>query len=105
MSQVPAYMMKPTGWFQIGWSTDFPVGSVAARKFFGEDVVVFRTESGALQVLDAFCPHMGAHLGFGGTVCGEMIRCPFHLWDWDAEDQNTCPPYQDLPNRAAPLRT
>lgn len=105
MSQVPASMMKPNGWFQIGWSTDFPVGSVAARKFFGEDMVVYRTESGELTVLDAYCPHMGAHLGFGGVVCGEMIRCPFHLWEWDGEGQNTLIPYQDRPNRAARIRT
>ena len=26
MRRVPPYMMKPAGWFQIGWSTDFPPG-------------------------------------------------------------------------------
>ncbi|MDO8361667.1 MAG: Rieske 2Fe-2S domain-containing protein [Actinomycetota bacterium] len=105
MSSVPAHMMKPTGWFQVGWSTDFPSGSVAARKFFGEELVIFRTESGALTALEAYCPHMGAHLGHGGTVCGELIRCPFHLWDWDADGHNASIPYQDRPNRAVRMRS
>ncbi|MSV80546.1 MAG: Rieske 2Fe-2S domain-containing protein [Actinobacteria bacterium] len=105
MNQVPAHMTKPTGWFQIGWANDFPVGSVSARKFFGDELVVFRTESGELKALEAYCQHMGAHLGFGGTVCGELIRCPFHLWDWDGEGQNACIPYQDRPNRAVRMRT
>ena len=29
-------------------------------------------------MLAAHCPHMGAHLGFGGRVVGEAIRCPMH---------------------------
>jgi nitrite reductase/ring-hydroxylating ferredoxin subunit len=44
----------------------------------GREVVVFRARSGAARVLDAHCPHLGAHLGHGGEVRGETIRCPFH---------------------------
>jgi nitrite reductase/ring-hydroxylating ferredoxin subunit len=38
---------------------------------------------GVARVLDGHCPHLGAHLGRGGTVDGNHIRCPFHGWAWD----------------------
>jgi hypothetical protein len=28
-------------------------------------MVIFRTESGEVKILEAYCPHMGAHLGYG----------------------------------------
>lgn len=33
--------------------------------------------------MDAYCPHLGAHLGIGGTVEGETLRCPFHAFRFD----------------------
>ena len=44
-------------------------------------------------VLDAFCPHMGAHLGFGGEVVGNSIKCPFHGWSFDREGKCQRIPY------------
>jgi hypothetical protein len=38
-----------------------------------------------VAILDAYCPHLGAHLGHGGTVEGEGIRCPFHAWKFNCE--------------------
>jgi 3-ketosteroid 9alpha-monooxygenase subunit A len=87
--------MKPTGWFQIGWSAEVPPGGVKPMTYFGEDLVAFRTESGKLSVLSAFCLHMGAHLGHGGTVRGECIACPYHGWEFDRDGANTKIPYQD----------
>lgn len=105
MGRLPAAMMRPAGWFQIGWSTDFPPGDVVPKTFFGQDLAVFRTGDGVLRALDAYCGHMGAHLGFGGTVDGSCVTCPFHGWQWDAEGRNTLIPYQDRPNRAVRMRT
>jgi 3-ketosteroid 9alpha-monooxygenase subunit A len=105
VSRVSGNMMKPEGWFQIGWSNDFPAGAVVARKFLGEDIVVFRTEQGTLNALDAYCGHMGAHLGYGGTVTGDCVTCPFHGWVWNASGENVGIPYQDRPNRAVRIRT
>ena len=44
-------------------------------------------------MLDAFCPHMGAHLGFGGEVVGNSIKCPFHGWSFDREGKCQRIPY------------
>lgn len=48
--------------------------------------MVFRTEEGKACVLDAYCPHLGAHLGVGGRVSGNCIECPFHGWQFDGRD-------------------
>jgi 3-ketosteroid 9alpha-monooxygenase subunit A len=104
MNSITPQMMKPTGWFQIGWTGDYPNGEVRPRHFFGEELVVYRTEEGNLHALDAFCRHMGAHLGFGGTVCGERIVCPFHGWEWSAEGENVKIPDEERTNRGRRLR-
>ena len=105
MNRVPAYMMKPSGWFQIGWSNDFAAGEIVAKHYFGEDLVVLRTESGELHALDAHCRHMGAHLGHGGKVCGDRLVCPFHGWEWSVEGENLRIPYEDRPNKGVRIRT
>ena len=60
----------PTGWFQIAYSDQIRPGEVKPLEYFDTDFVMFRTEDGQLCVLDAFCPHLGAHLGHGGKVRG-----------------------------------
>jgi phenylpropionate dioxygenase-like ring-hydroxylating dioxygenase large terminal subunit len=75
----------PNGWFAIALSEEIAPGAVAIRHYFGQDLVVFRTESGRISVVDPHCPHLGAHLGHGGRVAGERNRCPFHGWEFDAE--------------------
>ena len=75
----------PNGWFAVEWSRDLHEGDVRPLEYFGEELVLFRTRSGEARVLDAFCPHLGAHLGHGGRVMGETIRCPFHAWQYDGQ--------------------
>ena len=84
--------MKVTGWFQVAWSDEIRPGRVHSIRAFGEELVAFRAESGALSVLDAHCPHLGAHLG-DGKVTGELLRCPFHGWAFDTS--GAC---KDIPN-------
>jgi phenylpropionate dioxygenase-like ring-hydroxylating dioxygenase large terminal subunit len=59
----------------------------------GQSLVLFRTEAGEAKVLDAFCPHLGAHLGHGGKVSGDCVRCPFHAWEFNGEGRCTSIPY------------
>ena len=73
----------PNGWFAVAFSRDLHVGDVQPIAYFGEEMVLFRTRTGEAKVVDAFCPHLGAHLGHGGRVMGETIRCPFHGWQYD----------------------
>ena len=94
----PSY---PNGWFCIGFSSDFAIGQVVTRHCFGRDIVLHRTESGALRATEAHCPHLGAHLGHGGRVEGERLRCPFHGWCFDGDGQCVeIPGAQRIPPRA-----
>jgi len=34
-------------------------------------------------LIGAYCPHLGAHFGYGGQVIGKHIRCPFHSFEFD----------------------
>ena len=76
----------PNGWFAVAWSSKLSAGDVKPIHYFGQDLVLFRTRSGNPRVLDAYCPHLGAHLGHGGRVIGENVRCPFHGWSFDGEN-------------------
>jgi phenylpropionate dioxygenase-like ring-hydroxylating dioxygenase large terminal subunit len=85
---ISAHLARPSGWFQIGWSAEYPAGTVRPLRYFGRDLVGYRGEAG-LAVLDGHCPHMGAHLGHGGVVRGDDIECPFHGWRWSPDGRNT----------------
>lgn len=73
----------PKGWFVICLSEELQAGQVLSRHFGGEEVVIYRTENGKAVVMDAYCPHLGAHFGHGGTVEGELLVCPFHHFCFD----------------------
>lgn len=98
------FTWKPTGWYQIGWSADYPSASAVPLRYFGEDLVAYRGEDGSLHVLEAHCKHLGAHLGHGGKVVGDCVQCPFHGWQWGPDGTNTAIPDQASPNRARKLR-
>jgi phenylpropionate dioxygenase-like ring-hydroxylating dioxygenase large terminal subunit len=101
----PPLSMKPTGWFQIAWSDEISAGDVHKMHYFGREMVAWRAQSGRLTVMDAYCEHLGAHLGFGGHVEGEVIECAFHGWQWNHEGRNVCIPYEKRPNRGRKMRT
>jgi phenylpropionate dioxygenase-like ring-hydroxylating dioxygenase large terminal subunit len=92
MSRFP-FPRYPNGWFQVAYSEDLKPGGVLPLKYFGRDLVLFRTEAGVPHLLDAHCPHLGAHLGYGGTVKDGCIRCPFHAWRYDGSGQCVEVPY------------
>lgn len=95
--------MRPVGWFQIGWSEQWAAGEVRPLRYFGTELVSWRDEAARLHVQDAYCRHLGAHLGYGGTVLDGCLACPFHGWRWDGEGRNTHIPFRDRPNRAQRL--
>jgi phenylpropionate dioxygenase-like ring-hydroxylating dioxygenase large terminal subunit len=92
----------PFGWYALAYSDELAGGAVRPLFYFGRELVLFRTEAGRAAVLDAYCPHLGAHLGHGGQVTGESISCPFHGWQFDAAGSCTAIPYADkLPARVS----
>jgi len=98
----------PRGWYVVAFSSQLAPGAVETVHYFGQDLVLFRTQSGVLSAVDEVCPHLGAHVG-GGRVEGECLRCPFHGWGFDAGGRCVdVPGAAKVPPRAAlrswPLR-
>ncbi len=96
----------PNGWYAVAFSRDIGPGEVKRIRYFEHELVLFRTRSGKARVLSAYCPHLGAHLGEGGRVMGETIRCPFHGWQFEGETgECSTIPYCDRVPPKAKVRT
>ena len=83
----------PFGWFALCYSDELAVGEVKPLRYFDRELVLWRGEDGAPRLLDAYCPHLGAHMGYGGRVDGQHLQCPFHSWRWDGEGRAVEVPY------------
>ncbi len=88
----------PAGW--VALLPESEIGEAPQSVYVaGKALVVFRGASGTLSVLDAFCPHLGAHLGVG-RVCGETLECRFHGWRFSGDGSVVDVPY----GRRSPAR-
>lgn len=81
----------PNGWIPLVESYKVKPGTVKKAIIFGQDVIVTRSADGKqVNVLDAYCPHMGVHIGVGGRVKQvdneSCVECPFHGWTFRASD-------------------
>ena len=103
----------PRGWFMIANAAE-ATETPAPVRFFGTDMVLYRGKSGKAHLVEAYCPHMGAHLARNTTsyivldgehVQGDSIRCPFHGWRFDEHGQCDHIPYSDFVPKAACLKT
>jgi phenylpropionate dioxygenase-like ring-hydroxylating dioxygenase large terminal subunit len=93
----------PEGWFWVERSHRVAKGKAAAAELFGKKFVVYRSDSGNIHILDAHCPHMGAHL-CDGFVEGDSIRCPFHYWKFSSSGKCIEIPAQTDTRVAPPLK-
>jgi nitrite reductase/ring-hydroxylating ferredoxin subunit len=91
----------PNGWYALAASGELARGDALSTIACSLELVAFRTESGEVSVVDAHCPHLGAHLG-GGAVEGETIACPYHGWEFGTDGACVEIPYSDsrIPSRA-----
>ncbi|WP_369806832.1 MULTISPECIES: Rieske 2Fe-2S domain-containing protein [Amycolatopsis] len=87
------------GWHCLGLAEMFRDGKPHAVNAFGTKLVVFAGEDGKLNVLDAYCRHMGGDLS-QGSVKGNEVACPFHDWRWGGNGKCVSIPYA----KRVPLR-
>ena len=67
---------RPYGWFAVGRVDELPDAPVSAMRAQGTDLVLWRDDAvpgddPGWRVFDAYCPHLGAHLGVGAQA-GEV---------------------------------
>ena len=92
----------PFGWFMVAYSDELEIGDVKPLYYFGKDLVLWRGEDGKARVIDAYCKHLGAHMGYGGRVSGNNLECPFHAWEYNEEGSVQAVPYaKKVPPSAA----
>jgi len=105
----------PNGWFAVAQSNDLGPGETKNAHYFGRDLVIWREHgTGVPHVVDAYCAHLGAHMGVGsgspeshepgpGVVHEDCLQCPFHGWRYDGTGACVEIPYSEsgrIPSRA-----
>ena len=85
----------PYGWFPALLSADLAPGEVKPLRYMGRDLAIWRGHDGKPRMLDAYCQHLGAHMGYGGKVSGDLLECPFHAWRYDGEGAVKAIPYSE----------
>ncbi|MEN9718914.1 MAG: hypothetical protein RIQ99_1792 [Pseudomonadota bacterium] len=96
----------PRGWFMVAQSAEVGTTPISVR-YFGQDMVIYRGgQSGKPFMVEAYCPHMGTHLGRNTTsyvikdaehVEGDNIRCPYHGWRFGPDGKCNQIPYSPAP--------
>ncbi|WP_321795781.1 Rieske 2Fe-2S domain-containing protein [Burkholderia sp. BCC1988] len=88
------------GWHCLGLAADYRDGRPHRLDIFGTQLVAFAGDDGAIRILDAWCPHMGADLS-KGEVRGNALVCPFHHWRWGGDGSCEHVPYANrVPHKA-----
>lgn len=91
ISEIPTSQVilpYPNGWFAVCFSHELKTEQVISVNFSGKDFVIYRTKSGTVYAIDPYCPHMGAHMAYGGKISGENIICPFHGLKFDQQGKS-----------------
>jgi nitrite reductase/ring-hydroxylating ferredoxin subunit len=89
------------GWYHFAASTQIKKYKVYTFNYFGTSFVCYRDSQNSIHVFDAYCPHLGAHLGVGGKIVNDLLICPFHGWKYNATGQCVEIPYcHKVPKRA-----
>ena len=95
----------PSGWYVLAFSRQLSSGMLLTRPFVGRELVLWRTGTGRVAAMDAYCPHLGAHFGHGGRVQGEQLRCAFHGFCFDSEGRCVATGYGSKPPPTANVST
>ena len=100
----------PNAWYVVAVSKELKPGAVTSVTICGKNLVVFRPLKEPVAVLDAYCTHLGSHLGLGsqiGSVTTDCLKCPFHGWCFDRNGELRSAPTADAPigNQKAAIKS
>jgi phthalate 4,5-dioxygenase len=80
----PAGKLFRRYWLPACLSSELPEkdGAPLRVRLLGEDLIAYRDSTGAIGLVDAYCPHRRAPMFFGrNEECG--LRCVYHGWKFD----------------------
>ena len=101
----PIGLPVPSSWYCVGFSGDLATSALISRRLAGHELVLFRGLDGVAAAMDAWCPHLGAHLGVNGTCEQGEVRCPFHGFRFGTDGRCTHTPYGGKIPPTARIRT
>jgi phenylpropionate dioxygenase-like ring-hydroxylating dioxygenase large terminal subunit len=87
-SEISLDSVVRTAWHPVAVSRDLGPGEVRAVSLAGEDVVLWRGETGVHAWQD-LCIHRGVKLSLGRVVEGCALRCAYHGWTYDGAGRCT----------------
>ena len=92
----------PDGWYFVASDGALRKQTLIERTWLGQQIVVWRDDRGSVCVADAYCPHLGSHLGpeTGGKVRHGRLVCPFHGFEYDVTGQCVATPNAPPPRNA-----
>ena len=92
----------PEGWYFIGDRASIERAKLIEKTWMGEEIVAWADDEGRICVADAFCPHLGSHMGpsAGGLVRDGCLVCPFHGFEFDTAGQCVATPNAPPPKAA-----
>jgi nitrite reductase/ring-hydroxylating ferredoxin subunit len=88
----------------VAVSEEVARGQIVCRHYFDQELVIYRGDDGVVRIVEAFCPHMGAHLGRVGKVEGNVLCCGFHGFQYDGQGRCVATSYDAAPPPGAKLR-
>jgi nitrite reductase/ring-hydroxylating ferredoxin subunit len=65
------------GWYLLALTPELD-GEITPLSVGTRALLAVRDDADRIRVFDAYCPHRGAHLGYGGKLVGGCVICPFH---------------------------
>ncbi len=82
-------------WYVAALDHELTDGKLLNRTVLGEHLLLYRGESGRVNVLNDRCPHRGALLS-QGRLEGDGVRCMYHGIKYDGSGKCTQIPGQDM---------
>ena len=91
-------------WLLVCRVRDVPPGAQRFVRAGGLELAVFHlAEADEFVVIPNGCPHAGGNLS-AGMVCGAVVTCPWHQWEFDLKT-GRCVHNEQVQVRRYPVRT
>jgi 5,5'-dehydrodivanillate O-demethylase oxygenase subunit len=80
-------------WHPVAAEADLDADPVRPVRLMGEDLVLFRSETGKLGLIGNRCAHRGISMAYG-IPQGDGLRCAYHGWSYDTNGHVTDMPFE-----------